>query len=171
MNIVTFDKAYSLFPRATFEERVSLVLLDVLRVEGKAFEKYSRRGWAMIPRIWPGYPELDRCFALGRSRSVGDSLSWVVPLDTAGVVPRPRLSPSSPEFGWDPVECSSWKLDASTAQRNGVCVFGTAFWSRSLRFEYLVLDERLHRTLVDFFSDQTVLQGFKDASDPSVWTW
>lgn len=111
MNIIAFDKVYALYPRATFEERVSLIMLDAHNYDGDALDKYRRHGWGTIPRIWPGHPELDRCFALGHCHSIGDKHTWVVPLDMDGVTLQPCLSPLSPEFQWDPFKHSTWKLD------------------------------------------------------------
>lgn len=171
INIIAFNKAYALFPEATFEERVSLVMLDLQSYEGKALAKYSQRGWVMVSRIWPHHAALNSSFALGSCRWVGDKRTWVLHLNMDGITLRPRVTPSSAEFHLDPVEQSTWMLDVH-GESMGVGVFGTVLWSRTLRYEYLVLDNRLHLQLREFCDQQYGLERLKAGrSDPTVLTW
>ncbi|KIM40832.1 hypothetical protein M413DRAFT_40033, partial [Hebeloma cylindrosporum] len=60
MNIITHDKAYSVFPRATFEERRSLV--HVKDTDSTALTKYEERGWQLIQDIKSEDPEVYSMF-------------------------------------------------------------------------------------------------------------
>ncbi|KZV80362.1 hypothetical protein EXIGLDRAFT_589166, partial [Exidia glandulosa HHB12029] len=79
MNFITWDRVYSLYPRATLEERRALVTFG----KGVGFEeamlKYTSRGYRIETMLF----EEDTAagaFALG-SRWVGDERCWVVRLD------------------------------------------------------------------------------------------
>ena len=72
MNVITWNKAYCLFPRTTFVERGMCALRTHLRKqEEEAIAKYERRGWPLLD--WSPLPELQA------ARRVGDSMTWVVP--------------------------------------------------------------------------------------------
>ena len=48
MNVIAYDAAYSLFPKATFEDRVSLVSATRNDKEKAAIAKYRHRGWTIL---------------------------------------------------------------------------------------------------------------------------
>ena len=49
MNIITFNQAHCLYPRATLEERLSLVCTDRQdEVIERVYERYHQRGWSSI---------------------------------------------------------------------------------------------------------------------------
>lgn len=86
MNMITHNKAYCFFPRATFgEHRRSLEVnpyrsgSDTIRVT-KAFEKYKSRGWTIIPYATrEDFDGPNAAFPHGLRR-VGDSKCWTIPL-------------------------------------------------------------------------------------------
>ncbi len=85
MNIIAHDKAYSFFPKVTFERRHSLrfyLRSDVNRE--LAAQKYVRRGWALTGWFCEQYP-IDG-FPLG-TRYVGDSVCWTLPVYPALELP------------------------------------------------------------------------------------
>ncbi|KAH9948727.1 hypothetical protein B0H21DRAFT_844604 [Amylocystis lapponica] len=125
MNVISYEKAYALYPRATFEERRSFICAkDSLPQE--IIEKYSTRGWEMME--WLKLPEAqrnkdNRTFRFGLRR-VSDSQSWIIALDMAGVV-RPS-SAFLPPLLQDPVGTASWKLRYN--DHSGGSVDFDSFW-------------------------------------------
>jgi len=79
MNLITHDKAYSIFPQATFEDRRSLVFVNEGDSAIKAREKYEERGWTFVE----GYEvqPLDRRSPFAKGvRRLGDSKCWSISL-------------------------------------------------------------------------------------------
>ena len=79
MNIITHDKAYSIYPRATFIERRSLVYnRSENSFEGRS--KYESRGWIQLPYLEAyDYDNPFSSFARG-SRRLGDRKCWTINL-------------------------------------------------------------------------------------------
>ncbi|TFY78027.1 hypothetical protein EWM64_g5985 [Hericium alpestre] len=105
MNFISYDRAYSLFPWATFEERRSLMHTRNPERLAIAREKYIPRGWDVIRSLsdeersdasspfWQGYRIIDRS-------------SWIIPLNMDGV--------ESPGYGLsrDPVFLTTWNFQS-----------------------------------------------------------
>ena len=93
MNIITHDKAYCLFPRATLDERRAMSHLSPVdwndRSQSLVYDKYTARGYDLL-HIMPDDLKPGGSFADGR-RSVGDKKSWVLPI----LPVRPDLVPST----------------------------------------------------------------------------
>lgn len=79
MNVITHNKAYSIYPRATFIERRSLVYnRSENSLEGRS--KYEQRGWIQIPFLEAhDYNNPFSSFARG-SRRIGDNKCWTINL-------------------------------------------------------------------------------------------
>ncbi|KAH9947185.1 hypothetical protein B0H21DRAFT_876842 [Amylocystis lapponica] len=144
MNVLSFEKAYCLYPRTTLEERRSLVSASCRgqserRPQG--LDKYAVRGWTIVARLPPQDAERrDGAFRLGW-RWIDDNASWVVALDTAGVARAPAPNASSGARAHDPVAVCNWQLRYS-AVGGAVMQFGVAKGG-VLRYVYLVTDEGL----------------------------
>ena len=161
MNCIAFDAAYSLYPQATFEERMSLCIASCNDRRAE-FKKYRNRGWKLI-LITPPQEKKSRGapFHGDVIRWVHDRHSWVVPLDTSELQPRPRLSPTSEYFAWDPVIYNSWKLVewlrpemmGSFHMSSGAPIGYRAHGS-VMRYEYLVIDSELCQTIASFLKHQ-----------------
>ena len=80
MNIITHDKAYSLYARATFVERRSLKYSSEGVAQEEARQKYVDRGWPMIESL----PESDflrpKASFFPGYRKVGDARCWTTPV-------------------------------------------------------------------------------------------
>lgn len=112
MNLITYDTAYALYPRATFEERRTILFGDSLS-SMPALQKYEDRGWEVV-QASSSTNELRgpvQSFCGDSIRFVNDSTSWVLPLDMIGVEGPKAPGPSSPPLTWDPVVANSWRLD------------------------------------------------------------
>jgi hypothetical protein len=83
MNIITHDAAYSLYPLPTFIDHIALSFATTSPLDVIAVKKYEERGWAMLPSydlsVWTSV------FAVGKTRSVLDTMTWKVPFETTGV--------------------------------------------------------------------------------------
>lgn len=55
MNVITYDRAYSLYPLATFEAHVALYCKNVEQRDAAVIAKYRARGYA----IYHGWPAVD----------------------------------------------------------------------------------------------------------------
>lgn len=135
MNIITYNRAYCLYPRATLEDRVSLVCTERSDTTVyRTFRKYSQRGWAIsLCSADLPLPTL-RSLCMNRPRSIEGPFSWVIPL----------LDPPGSAFSFnnrsavlrtDPVSASSWTLFVDDSRR---C---------RMRYE-LIRDHQLYYTYV-----------------------
>lgn len=83
MNLITHDKAYSIFPQATFEDRRSLIFVKAGDSAARARAKYEERGWEFVE----GYEDQQRDplspFAKG-IRRLGDYKCWSISLHPEG---------------------------------------------------------------------------------------
>ncbi|KAI1384906.1 uncharacterized protein F4822DRAFT_416656 [Hypoxylon trugodes] len=145
LNFISWNKAYSIFPRSTFLDHETLPLKPVDWQWTDLHRQYSGRGWRM--RTEPIREDIQKSrknpYGIWPDRRVGDKESWVLRLDTTSVE-----KPSRPDFvlelsgfhiwapfKWDvPLhERSSW-----LAVRTNLCVHITSFvfQSPSLRYKY-----------------------------------
>ena len=126
MNIITHDKAYSLYPWATFDEHRSLVCRPDVEVE--TLKKYKDRGWVMSDLS--DMPVLNSSiysiFSLGR-RYMGDSCCWKIPVTSGLNLPH----------GY--VESNSWviKIRYGLGEEKIVTKFDVLA-TRRLKFSYVV---------------------------------
>ncbi|KIM47322.1 hypothetical protein M413DRAFT_440763 [Hebeloma cylindrosporum] len=135
MNFITHEKAYSLYPRATFEERRSLICLFSTAARARAWAKYTERGWTMLDGITgDDFHDLDSSLARGR-RYVGDSKTWTIPI-------LPKIDTTCPE---DLVEMNSWSLHYDQYLKPHLEF--SLLISPQLRFCYLVVDEFLREEI------------------------
>jgi len=132
MNFITHEKAYSLYPRATFEERRSLILPSRTPSHESACAKYAKRGWTMLHRIMgDDFHNLNS--SLGRGpRYVGDWRTW-----TIQVLPNVELDAPCPLL----TEMNSWTLRYDRILRPFLEF--SLLISPQLRYCYVVLDEFL----------------------------
>ncbi|KAI8989854.1 hypothetical protein BD414DRAFT_570777 [Trametes punicea] len=125
MNVISYEKAYCLFPQATLEDRLSLLTSSCRgrsRHRASGIIKYSNRGFTMTAA--PGPEELEYGFSPSapRGRSYAESLygpgSEASLVDGAASPPQPQSHPrlfgrSKPAFrlGWRWIDDSaSWVL-------------------------------------------------------------
>ena len=182
MNCIAFDAAYSLYPQATFEQRLSLGIASH-NDRTAQFTKYRNRGWQLIS-ITPPQEKKARGapFHGDVIRWVCDRHSWVVPLDTSDLQPRPRLSPTSEYFSWDPVIHNSWKLVerlvpgimGSFHTTPGAAI-GHRGYGSVMRYEYLIFDSGLFLTVTSFLKQQmherSEAERISSAKQKELSTW
>jgi hypothetical protein len=160
MNVISYNAAYSLYPRATFEERRTVSMSVSNDSEEDALGKYAIRGWKILYDIFPHEQKNPKSsFYMFQTRWVDDKKSWVIPLDLTGVEMRPPLSETSDAFTWDPVIQNSWTL----ARDNSDVLLMTYHVAKStvFRYNYLVADLLFVYDLLKFFTTQGSLENRK----------
>ncbi|CAA7267482.1 unnamed protein product [Cyclocybe aegerita] len=142
MNFITYDKAFSLYPQGTFNERRSLAYLPTIQGRKEVYEKYTDRGWKIVKNGW--WRECDdpnSAFAIGLRR-VGDAHCWTVPLS-----PKLDLPEST-------MEGNTWCLDGNIETETPEMVF-RFFKSPILSTRYLVGTRELEEGISSCFPERT----------------
>jgi hypothetical protein len=149
MNFIAYDAAYSLYPKATFEDRRNLVFKDGNDNDQRCIAKYAKRGWYAVANVWPQDPQVSNLFHVGTHRLVHDDKSWVMPLDTTDVTAHPRLSACSDPIYWDPCRHNGWILTSGGHEWKMHLVY---FLTRSsiYRYGYLTSTVVMHNSLKMF---------------------
>ncbi|KAI0083370.1 hypothetical protein BDY19DRAFT_910654 [Irpex rosettiformis] len=105
LNVISWDRAYSLYPRATFEHRKSLLLLEGYTHLTDIIEKYSNRNFEFVRTL--DHPSLTSDPALASTpRWIGDGYSWILDLPTNGITLPPPLSK---QLTRDPCYLTTWR--------------------------------------------------------------
>ncbi|KAF8961523.1 hypothetical protein BDZ97DRAFT_1733677 [Flammula alnicola] len=139
MNIITHEKAYSLYPKATFEQRRSLIISTEGSNQETARKKYATRGWSMVEQLThEEYRHSGSAFAQG-GRYVGDSKCWTLP-----ILPKLDL----PE-GY--METNTWEL-VHQANLEPEMLF-LILLTGNLRYSYLVVDRSVQKYLTPALLD------------------
>ncbi|KAI0349679.1 hypothetical protein OH77DRAFT_1490395 [Trametes cingulata] len=151
MNVISFERAYCIFPLATLERRVSLLAYSsqgrsTRRVEG--LDKYTARGFHMLaylPLADLVLPHKLAPFTFG-PRWLGDRDTWVIKLDTTHIPPTPPPNPYSTARTCDPaVLCNFFvRYDLTDGAIMELCVLE----SPVLRYSYVLADN----DAIDFLS-------------------
>jgi hypothetical protein len=108
MNVISYNRAYSLYPRATFDERETLLTPrnpEHRDIRFHAIQKYKDRGWRVMQQ-----PSLrnEPLYAFG-SRWIDDRYSWVIGLPPLSIN-APPPTPLSRPLPQDPVAVTNWAL-------------------------------------------------------------
>ncbi|TVY86545.1 hypothetical protein LAWI1_G008802, partial [Lachnellula willkommii] len=85
VNIITWNKAYSVFPDCTFLERKTYMLQPLDDWFGAQLVKYSSRGWMTLETQWEEDKKPSHSLQDSTQRRVGDSHTWTIALNTDGV--------------------------------------------------------------------------------------
>ena len=96
MNVISWNKAYAVFPYSTFVRYDGLLLKDLNEYFTKQIEKYHHRGWS-IEESPVEDDRLLRC-ELARTGRIGDRFTIVIPFDTKSMDP-PRVPDTVLEHG------------------------------------------------------------------------
>lgn len=162
MNLITHERAYSLYPHATFEEHRSLVISTEGSKQEKARKKYCERGWTMVKTVQDEDIRNARSDFTHARRYIGDSRCWTLP-----ILPKVDLPVKVSE---DFMETNTWELKYSPVVKfevpGQVTVFDdpnvnvksagrvepvmsfTILRLENLRFSYLVVDKSVQDFLI-----------------------
>lgn len=103
MNFITYERAYSLYPRGTFGDRQSLATNIAMRGvmnyrDERAYQKYKARGWKIYIQPTMKMFEASHSAFAPSPRQVGDSKCWTIPIS-----PKLDFPPSA-------IEGNTWAL-------------------------------------------------------------
>jgi hypothetical protein len=142
MNILTHDTAYSFFPRATFEDRISLSLSQGSRNES-ALTKYANRGWTILEWITSADLSNRKFLFPQKLRYVGDTDCWKMPI-------FPQFVPNQPSSSLNiSMESNSWRVHYNS-NLFPVMIYEVVTSPR-LQFSYLIDSE--DKSLKDWVED------------------
>jgi hypothetical protein len=135
MNVIAHNKAYALYPRATFEERAALYTPTSHKSRDPmipAVQKYADRGWEVLE-----YPtqQQERMFHPG-ARWVDDAHSWVMTLPPIAEVIAPQ-TPLTPALHDNPAAATNWFMDH--AYKMSYQIFRAPF----LQYDYVLSNPRI----------------------------
>ena len=127
MNVIAWDSAYTLYPRATLEKRASLFLRHDLHVTSDFMNKYTDRGFHIQRNL---YNHNAMALFCGHTvRWIGDGRAWVIPLPP---VPEPEGTATT-ILSRDPCIGTAWRIQGEWAP----AVVFTAVQSDWLRHTYI----------------------------------
>ncbi|KAI1333020.1 hypothetical protein F5Y16DRAFT_414797 [Xylariaceae sp. FL0255] len=161
VNFISWNKAFSMFPRPTFFHHQTLPLRGPQIIShhlAKHYAKYSKRGWPM----WTHPVITQSCWKMFKyrhdnlndhfvDRRVGDRDSWIMKLDTRGVTSSP-----TPDLV---LEYSCFEITMGQHQQTTCSIRATDFFSHVLRYRYT--DGYVLYRLEHIFERSTKLQLFK----------
>lgn len=85
INVISFEKAYSLYPKATFDDSRALIIHSDGPSQVPALKKYAERGWKILDGISESEQFDDRSEFSAIVRWIGDRCTWVIDLDMKGI--------------------------------------------------------------------------------------
>lgn len=134
MNVISYEMAYSLYPKATFEERTSLISGHSFQDSKKdAHEKYRVRGWDVEQEF--SESDLETVYHTQAFRWIGDKHCWSIPLDTSFITNRIPLAKGSNPMIRDPIVISNWVLFYS--ERKGADINAVVYSDPNLACSYV----------------------------------
>lgn len=108
MNFVTAEKAYCLYPKATFMQQQTLVTGSKPIGWDEMGEFYDHLGVDMLKGMMS--LEDETTFSAGAYRIVEDSNSWIIPLDLEGIVALSPINTRTLTLSSDPSVPNVWRL-------------------------------------------------------------
>ncbi|RPD52517.1 hypothetical protein L227DRAFT_514713 [Lentinus tigrinus ALCF2SS1-6] len=170
MNVIAFDKAYCLFPRATLEARRSLISSSskgIYRSRGKALSKYIQRGFNVAFSLPPG-DQFSRMplFPLGW-RWLDDEHTWVILLDTTGVGRPTTPNTLSSPLNHDPSVICNWQVLFKSTE--GATMQYSVMKSDLLRYRYVVADQDLSAYLARYMAVKHREEEMKRGPNSALW--
>lgn len=165
LNLISFDAAYSLYPRATFHERVSLITKKKTYPLSPVMLKWAERGWKPFKSYLPegmSQERYDLSFP-SHSRWIDDGHSWTIRLDQTGLTPPPPLSRLSPQLTRDPVACTNWALVRPGPSGFYPTVYYKLAQATWLRHRYALCDDALIEELTAGAWRRTAAENAKES--------
>ena len=95
VNIISWNKAYAVFPQPSFLYHKTYLLMSMTDYFGKLLSKYGERGWTVQDNLWPEDEASHK--SMLEPRRLGDKWTWIIPFDQTGVS-RPDTPDSVLEF-------------------------------------------------------------------------
>ena len=138
MNVITFNRAYCLYPLATLEQGISLACTRRRSDLESVFNKYHERGWETIRKTKVVQElGLDQSFIMNIPRWLDDEDSWSIPLEYNFPQPISPVNPHSAALTRDPISATSWVLTRSRKRDVGHMRFDHVN-SSQLFYDYII---------------------------------
>ncbi|THH19902.1 hypothetical protein EW146_g1349 [Bondarzewia mesenterica] len=153
MNVISYEKAYSLYPLATFETRISFLCTKDAARRQMAIKKYTPRGWT----VSAGKRKLGKRACLHLSfrrgvRSLNDRHTWGIPLNTVGITAE-SSTPDTLGRTCDPVVASRWQFNdikMRFSRQERTPFFPLGIGSSFFQFAYVIDDAILMEAALRF---------------------
>lgn len=167
MNIISFEKAYCLFPHATLEEHRSILVSCSPSRPYSAqlrtcMRKYEARGWTFSE--YTDVYQHDPAFHLGE-RWISDNMSWVIPLDKTNITLPPPPNPYSSPLQHDPVAVCNWHVSRPMRPSKVMEIDTDVLESPFLRHAYVINNIDLRHYLEGILSARTSVEEKKRAAN------
>ncbi|KAJ8461943.1 hypothetical protein ONZ51_g11218 [Trametes cubensis] len=152
LNVISYEKAYCIFPRATLHENCALrnrAPEGVYIYSKREVEKYESRGITMMDEVDPAEQtrsDSSSTFALGW-RWIDDGASWVIKLDTQRITTLPTTNEVSTPLRYDPVTISGFSLRFDTTRKARLQY--TIIDGPTTKYSYVLGDQDLIEQLID----------------------
>ncbi len=102
MNVITYNKAYCLYPRATLLDSTGIILKSVNEAVRAAVDKYRRRGFTLVRVIGRG-DQSSITYHKDKVRVIRDGHTWTIDL------PRINFDMEAVNRA-DPVSVTTWSM-------------------------------------------------------------
>lgn len=172
LNIITWNKAYCLFPRETLHQRKTYMLKHVDNYFVRLIRKYSDRGFQCEETM--SEENYSAASGLQESRRIGDKHTMILDLPTDGLLPEKALPDHvlensvfvmAPRRGLEHDSLSNYVITANSFQHLGLDHPVTYGADRGRWMEYLAvhLHDRAHANIICMKPDQRPIwwKGYK----------
>lgn len=155
MNVITFEAAYCLFPRATLQEHMTLVsspTKGIYHNRDEALRKYRERNFTIAFSVpTDDFARKKPLFPLGW-RWIDDQTSWVIRFSLSGIRSYLTDSPLSVSTVHDPVVITNWHMRCNSRRGGGVVMLLGIIKSEFLQHRYLITDQDLVAYIAQFLA-------------------
>ncbi|KAL9580239.1 MAG: hypothetical protein Q9212_004611 [Teloschistes hypoglaucus] len=138
VNVISWNKAYAIYPQSSFIHHKSYLLKKMDDYNGRSVAKYDARGWRSQDVLWPEEEASHGCIV--KPRRLNDKFTWTIPFDVIDVAPA-----ATPDFV---LEFSTWKLaKCREVDRRNISskllfyiTYTDKFWALILKHRYIFQD-------------------------------
>ena len=114
VNIIAWNKAYSIFPLSTFVQHLTYLLRPLDARIGNLVQKYRGRGWELGDPPWLE-DEDETNNSIREERFIRDRFSWIIPFNNSGID-----KPNVPDHV---LECAIFAMDTCYYRPENLHVF------------------------------------------------
>lgn len=139
LNVISWDRAYSLYPRCTFEHRKAILFRHRSYKFAEIRQKYSNRGFEFTTTSANAHLGRDPAL-VSEARWIGDKRSWVLELSTEGITLPPPVTELSRPLTRDPCYLTTWRrLESTSPTAYPIMDFRKVERINALYYEYVIL--------------------------------
>ncbi|KAF7968792.1 hypothetical protein HWV62_29310 [Athelia sp. TMB] len=170
MNLITYDMAISLYPRATFIQHENQELFwNMLHTRDSTdtiTDHYDKKGYSKV--TWRNRSEARTIFRTGESRRVGDSSCWTIKLKQLEPDRISDASAASSALTGNLLLENTWKLvGAGSFMQMKFCVVSLPIF----RYSYTVSEDSDASAMREFYEDQWPMEKAAKTINALHQTW